>query len=160
MKRTILAVVGVAFGLFGMGFGVAEATSSIAPGTIHGCVAGPARSLERVYTNPNKGTTCPSGEFQVIWNQKGPAGPQGPAGPSTAGPAGLDVIVVTGQNQNGGQIMVPCPADHPYLIGGGGSAASNLVSSAPAGNEWVLESSYGATGQGNPGVEAEAICAK
>lgn len=166
-----LAVAGLVTGLSGLGFGVAQAVTAIPPGTIHGCISGPSRALQRVYTNPSSGTTCPSGTFQVIWNVKGPqgpAGPAGPAGPSTAGSAGLDVVMVAAQDLTGGQVMAVCPADHPYVVGGGGSAASELVSSAPSAssppppkpNAWVVESSYGVTGQGNPGVEAEALCAK
>lgn len=64
--------------------------------------------MERVYTSPSQGTTCPSGSFQVIWSITGPkgatgatgpagakgatgaTGPQGPAGPQ--GPPGTSAI--------------------------------------------------------------------
>jgi threonine dehydratase len=96
-----------------------------------------------------------------------PPASEGAAAPAsvTAGPTGLDVKVVTAQDQNAGQVTATCPADHPYVIGGGGSVAAELVSSSPAQpsgapGEWIVESSFGVTGQGNPGAEAEAICAK
>jgi hypothetical protein len=133
MKRTtILTAAALAVGLLGAGFGTAEAVTSIPPGTIHGCVAGSSRTLEHVYTNPSSGTSCPSGESQVIWSKQGPAGPQGPAGaagaqgpagvagpagPSTAGPSGLDDTYEYGTGL--GEAIAYCPTDHPYVLGGG-----------------------------------------
>lgn len=63
---------------------------ALGPGTMHACVyLNSNRTLERVFTDPSRGTTCPSGTFQVVWNQRGPQGPAGAAGPAgLQGPAG------------------------------------------------------------------------
>jgi hypothetical protein len=58
----------------------------------------------------------------------GPAGPAGAAGVSTAGPAGLDVITVSQTiPASGGAILVICPVDHPYALGGGAISATSSV---------------------------------
>jgi hypothetical protein len=53
----------------------------------------------------------------------GPQGPAGAAGPSTAGPSGLDTMTVSRSlNAFAGSVaslFVQCPADHPYVLGGG-----------------------------------------
>jgi hypothetical protein len=100
----------------------------------------------------------------------GATGPQGPPGVGTAGPAGLDVTVVTSGT---GQAL--CPAGHPYVIGGGavdvqgdpldGSYPTNTTNDIP-GEHWNGEET--ATGNGwfaydnnaaAPGT-VFAICAK
>ena len=64
----------------------AGATAELPPGTIHGCVyMSRNHSLQRVYTNPRKETSCPRGTYQVVWDVQGRPGPAGPAGPE--GPA-------------------------------------------------------------------------
>jgi len=87
---------------------------------------------------------------------KGDTGAQGPAGPSTAGPAGLDVITVTGSTGN--PAFAGCPADHPFLIGGGAQstkASGAITESFPVGgNEWLAETQLSAL------ATAYAICAK
>jgi hypothetical protein len=180
-KKTIITVAASALVLAATGTALASIPDS--NGVFHACYTptsngGPA--TVKVINTALSGGHCLSGQKSMKWNQTGPqgpqgpagptgaTGPQGPAGPSTAGPAGLDVVVVTVQDQSGGEALAVCPADHPYVIGGGGSVAAELVSSAPSAsspppphdNAWFVESSFGATGQGNPGAQAEAICAK
>src|SRR5215472_4616688 len=107
--KIALPAAALAVGLLGIGFGTAEAVSSFPPGTIHGCVTGKSRTLEGVYANPAKGLTCPAGSSPLSWQQV-----------NTAGPNGLDVIEVQTQNLTGGDDTATCPADHPYIVGGGG----------------------------------------
>jgi len=114
-----------ALGLLGAGFGTAEAVSTFAPGTIHGCITGTNRVLEHVYTNSSKGLICPSGSTSVFWDKL-----------ATAGPAGLDTIVVStdGTAAEGVDFQVTCPSDHPYVISGGEniqSIAASLMSNMP-----------------------------
>jgi hypothetical protein len=119
-RITVLAAAGLTVALAGTGLAAADAVTSTP--TYHGCVVGTSRTLEHVYTS--KTPTCPSGSFAAKWNQTGPRGPQGiqgppgPAGPSTAGPAGLDEQEVTGVSGTNNSIAY-CPADHPYVLGGG-----------------------------------------
>ena len=97
-----LAVTSVSFGALAS---AGAATKAIPGGTVHGCIYVKSnRTLERVYTNPNLGTTCPTGTVQVIWSIKGPRGPQGVPGPQGSpgpqGPAGQDAILsVSAQTQ-------------------------------------------------------------
>lgn len=100
MKAAVagVAVAGVSFGALA----AAGAATSLPAGTIHGCVyLHSNRTLEGVYTDPAKGTTCPAGTFQVVWGVQGPAGPQGPQGPAgPAGPPGQNAILtVSAQTQ-------------------------------------------------------------
>jgi hypothetical protein len=91
-------------------------------GVIHGCYSKPAINGSHRFMLQNARTACPPGYSAISWNQKGSAGP---AGPSTAGPSGLNVItkvnVGTASPQPSLAVAI-CPADHPYLIDGGGSA--------------------------------------
>jgi hypothetical protein len=101
---------------------------------------------------------------------QGPAGAQGPAGVGTAGPSGLDTVLASGTFSvpvgGLGGVVVTCPADHPYVLGGGGrweyviaSAGPYISSSYPidTGNWFVL----GANNTSNPDtLEGWAICAK
>ena len=70
----------------------ASAPAAIPAGTLHGCVSGSTRTMERVYESNTAGTTCPAGSFLVFWythGVKGATGPAGPKGaPGAAGPAG------------------------------------------------------------------------
>ena len=68
-------------------------------------MTGTNRALTHVYASPSSGTTCPSGSFQVIW----------PNAPTTAGPAGLDVQVVSESPQAAGT-DVNWPPDHPWAV--------------------------------------------
>jgi hypothetical protein len=86
----------------------ASPSVSIPAGTLHGCVTGTTRTLERVYEINTSGTSCPAGSFLVYWSVTGPkgatgatgakgatgatgaTGPQGPAGP--AGPGGASAV--------------------------------------------------------------------
>jgi hypothetical protein len=145
-------------------FGVAEATSSFPPGTIHGCIAGTARTLEHVYTNPSKGLTCPSGSSSVYWDQL-----------TTAGSNGLDVITVWSGSPSAG--LLNCPSSHPYAVGGGGVSDTlhPLVQSRPIGAAgttsnatdpamWnppnVAEGWLVGNQNGSPVQDAYVICAK
>jgi hypothetical protein len=108
---------------------------------------------------------------------KGDTGAQGPVGPSTAGNAGLDAEYVQDIQIGGGVARVACPADHPYLLGGGGFDASGnaLNASGPMlfqsglwfipGNQAEGEASIAngwSVSSANTGDEliAYAICAK
>ena len=94
----------------------------------------------------------------------GTPGPAGPAGPSTAGPSGLDTTVVS--NTSPGQLTtVRCPADHPYLTGGGGTGSVGypLVSSEPVAADQFNQAGwfvYAPQAQNAQGVAAYAICGK
>jgi hypothetical protein len=104
-SAVVAALIVTALGvLAGTSYAVSAApasSASIPPGTIHGCVIlNGTRTLEKVYTDPSAGTTCPSGSFQVIWNITGPQGPAGAKGATGAtGPAGANgssVLTTTG----------------------------------------------------------------
>lgn len=63
-----LAVAGTAVG----GLAAAGATTAIPPGTIHGCVnTTQNRTLQRVYTYYQNGTTCPKGSFMAVFAGEG-----------------------------------------------------------------------------------------
>src|SRR5260221_11157249 len=100
-KYKALVAVAASVAAIGLGAGAAVAISApsavaLGPGTIHGCVTGATRTLEHVFTDFTKGTTCPAGSFLVVWNQKGPQGIQGPPGPKgPPGPAELHVTPTT-----------------------------------------------------------------
>ena len=101
-------------------------------GVIHGCYRKPAIHGSHTFMLQNARTGCPPGYSAISWNQKGPAGL---AGPSTAGPSGLNVITVVNPHpisQRPTSLAVAtCPADHPYLIGGGGSAGTDQSQNGP-----------------------------
>ena len=137
-------------------------------GVIHGCFgAANADGTSRSFVLQDAGTTCPANMTAIQWNQTGPAGPagatgpQGPAGPSTAGPAGLDVIVV-GSGMVTGIAEVQCPSGHPFILGGGGDDFSGgaLRASEPS----VVAGGIGlwtvAPVNLSDSVEALALCAK
>src|SRR5690242_19595775 len=107
-------------------------------GVIHGCYTTQALNGSHVFVLQDTGISCPKGTTAISWNeqgQQGPAGPAGPAGsdgaqgpagpagPSTAGPAGLDTTVATAAGT--GIVGAACPADHPYVTGGGVLTAQN-----------------------------------
>jgi hypothetical protein len=127
--------------LIAAGSGTALASIPDSGGVIHGCYKpqgnGSNSPLGVIDTALSNGK-CPNGDTELTWNQTGPQGPQGatgatgqtgsqgPAGatgPSTAGPSGLDTTVVTNSAYESGSATVYCPADHPYVLGGGGQGA-------------------------------------
>jgi len=151
MKRAVIAVISVAAaGAALAAVAVTSASAAIPAGTIHGCVntSGSDRVLHRVYTNPANGTTCPSGEMMVIW----------PNGPETAGTDGLGTIIATNSGA-GPTDAVTCPADQPYVLGGGFQVTSGgpLIASYPDAsvtpNRWVVSVTVGV-------VAGYAICAR
>ena len=142
-KRSGLIAAGIACVLVAAG-GTANAASSSIPdsnGNIYVCYdsGGNMRVI-----NPSATTTCPkgwTGPLKMNENQTpGPAGPsgapgqpgpQGSPGPSTAGTAGLDTIIVEAGGTSQAEFAY-CPADHPYVVGGGGYVeGASLVGSWP-----------------------------
>ena len=87
-------------------------------------------------------------------------------GPVTAGPAGLDVIVVTATGPPPGgnaAVAATCPASHPFVTGGGAQSASManpLTMSAPVGLGGASPGSWVASAVGNGQVTAYALCSK
>lgn len=105
--------------------------------------------------------------------QQGPAGPQGPAGVGTAGPSGLDTVLASGSESvdagSFGQVFVICPADHPYVLGGGGLWDGNFLGIGPyISNSYPVNTGNwhvsGWNPQNDPAgantLEGWAICAK
>jgi hypothetical protein len=84
----------------------------------------------------------------------------------TAGPAGLDVIVVTATGPPPGGnagVTATCPASHPFVTGGGAQSASianPLTLSAPVGLGGTGPGSWVASTVGNGQVTAYALCSK
>lgn len=114
-----------------VGTGIAFATIPDSSGVIHACYQSPppAHGANLQVIDTGNGGSCGGGMTQVTWNQVGLQGPAGPPGASTAGAAGLDVIFVRATNGPPpvlvGTATALCPADHPYVLGGGGDAASH-----------------------------------
>lgn len=186
------AVTGAAAILSLAGLGIASAAIPDSSGVIHACyktpVPGHGTNLEVI--DSENGGTCANGYSPVTWNQTGPqgatgatgaTGPAGPAGPSTGGSSGLDLEIVRVDTTPPGNVLpdgisiatATCPADHPFLFGGGGLTASTpIMGSLPTtstGAEINSESETGnvpgswtvavAKGQ-NDNVSAYAICGK
>jgi len=82
-RITLLAAAALAAGLAATGLGVANAVSTIPPGTLHGCITGTTRTLEHVYANPSSGTTCE--EQSGLVAQRGRQGPAADHRPARAG---------------------------------------------------------------------------
>lgn len=148
-----------ALAVIGGGSAIAVASVTTAsPTPAYGCVAGSTRVLEHIYTSASNFRGCPSGSFAVTigaQGARGPAGPagpkgatgatgatgqtgpqgatgaQGPAGPSTAGSSGLDVETVSTHAASGTEAIAYCPADHPYVLGGGSNIDAPLIASRP-----------------------------
>jgi hypothetical protein len=171
----ISAAAGAVVALLGFGIAGAAPFATIPPNTLHGCVdTAHNRALNRVFANPTSGTTCPSGQFQVIW----PSGADNDPTPQavTAGTGGLDVTVAsqTGApsctGTPGGALCQPhqsvtCPSDHPYVLGGGGDASgftlgqSDPIPGAPGG--WIVRTYIASQTDPTPSVmDVYAICAK
>jgi hypothetical protein len=89
--------------------------------------AGPAGATGATGTTGPAGLVGPIGPTGATGavgppGAQGPAGSQGaagPAGPSTGGSSGLDLEVISASGT--GAAVAVCPADHPYVYGGGGS---------------------------------------
>ena len=147
-------------------------------GVIHGCWSNALLNGSHVFVLQDAGTSCPKGTTPISWNEQGPAGSPGPsgpagptgaAGPSTAGPSGLDVVLE--QGSAGNRSIAYCPADHPYVLGGGYSTYNyEVIASFPVAGNGDGVGSEGSSGNGwevqtvdypngsPPG--AYAICAK
>jgi hypothetical protein len=159
------------------------AVSSIpdSSGVIHGCYE-PGKAVQtdgaRLSIIDSTKTSCSKHETPISWNQTGPVGP---AGPSTAGTAGLDVVSIEeyGTAPALNRATVSCPADHPFVLGGGGLAMDSsdqlvpvvfsgpvLVGLAPNAADEGLEHRLGWTwgwvvgGPAGSEAVAYAICAK
>jgi hypothetical protein len=178
LRNIVLAgSTGLALVAGGTAAGAAIASGPVnGSGVIHGCYTTKAIKGSHSFVLQDIGTSCPTGTTAITWNQHGPAGPQGPAGatgaqgpagPSTAGPSGLDVEIIEGPLGESGTSTATCPADHPYVLGGGstqgsGSIAASLPVGGPgeesnSGNGWAVTTTGFPDG---PPVSAYAICAK
>jgi hypothetical protein len=164
-SATILISAGAGFVLLAAGTtaGAAIAGGPVdGSGVIHGCWTNAAINGTHIFVLQDAGTNCPKGTTAISWNQQGPAGPAGatgpqgpagpagatgatgpqgptgPAGPSTAGPAGLDTTVVSVFGS--GIVTADCPADHPYVTGGG------VLTSFATASAWSFPSGDSAEG--------------
>ncbi len=174
LSKRISIITGAVLVLAGGGTAAAAIVSSPVSnsGVINGCYANVAVNGSHLFVLQDQGTNCPKGTTPVTWNQAGPAGP---AGPSTAGPGGLDVIIVGSSAiyaQNPPTIVAQCPADHPYVTGGGYNDIDGIpgpyglvTRSAPgeppasgATGDWVV-TAWGPNGS-LPNIAVYAICAK
>jgi hypothetical protein len=179
--RTIVIASAAAFALL-VGGTAAYAATTGSPidnnGVIHACYGKETTAGSFSVQLQDAGMTCPSKTTAIMWNQQGPQGLQGqqglqgPAGPSTAGPNGLDVEYVFATGTSGFAVSVAnCPADHPWVLGGGGFTLDGTAlnesfpsqaplhgvteeNSAPFVNGWQVTAANG--GQ----VDSFAICAK
>jgi hypothetical protein len=170
-RRIGFLAAGVAVALMAAGGTAFAAVSSIpdSSGVIHGCYdsGGNVKVIDTSVTS-----TCPKGYTSLNWNQTGPQGPQGPAGaagPSTAGSTGLDIQNVSMEFTSDGpgtgaydRSAVSCPADHPYVTGGGwlnfGSAVPVINGDYPLGDTagWQVEWNAPAGSQ----IVVYALCSK
>jgi hypothetical protein len=167
----VAAGAGLALVAAGTAAGAAIAAGPVSSGVIHACYATRATTHgSHSVVLENAGRACPAGTTALTWNQQGRPGARGaagPAGPSTAGPAGLDVQVVSA-GTGADVAKARCPVDHPYVVGGGysldsgtGPVVTNMpeegtppfTSVANTGG-WVVQVSSGST------VGAWAVCAK
>jgi hypothetical protein len=141
----IIAAAAVALALAASGGGYALAADAAAPaasipaGTLHGCVSGSTRVLERVFESNTSGTTCPSGSFLVYWGVTGPKGAPGAPGPS--GPSG---VVSTAKQQ----LVTALP---PIIeTGGSFTARKTLVGTVTlAAGTWLVDADFTATPDAN-----------
>ena|SRR5258708_3578137 len=178
----ITASAGLALVLAGTAAGAAIASSPVSSGVVHACYTTRASHGSHAVVLQNAGTSCPAGTTAVTWIQQGRTGARGatgstgPAGPSTAGPAGLDTIQVTSGIRYANTFVygiAVCPADHPYVLGGGshstgevqGSYSPMLASYPLPPNPNGQEAWYASDGfmpNGNPPSDFTiyAICAK
>jgi len=161
-KRIGLVIAGAATAAVmvgGTAYGAVSSASIPDPyGVIHGCYsANSANGTNGTVLNiiNSAQASCSKGQSAISWNQTGPAGPPGPQGapgaagaagapgapgaagapgPSTAGPVGLDVIIIykVGVAPNQQIAKAICPPDHPYLVGGGGYTFNSTTEEPPA----------------------------
>jgi hypothetical protein len=131
----IIAVAGAAVALAASGGGyalaadAAPAATSIPAGTLHGCVSGSTRVLERVYESNTSGTVCPSGSFLVYWGVTGPKGAPGSSG-----------VVSTAEKQ---VVTAGTPA---IETGGSFTARKTLVGTVTlAAGTWLVNADFTAT---------------
>jgi hypothetical protein len=132
--------------------GAAYAVSSSvvdSSGVIHGCVTKAGTYGMHLLMVGDSNHSCPRGMSGLDWNQ------QGAAGTSTAGPAGLDIIRVNAITPEPDvpyppkvEAVATCPADHPYVVGGGGDAEQGAGS---------ISESYPETTGSNPGLGAWVV---
>lgn len=126
MIRKISAVIAAVVATVGIGGAALASTASTAtsPTVFSGCVnTRTGRVLDNVFTSPANFRGCPSGSFEVTWNQRGlkgatgATGATGPAGPAGApgatgakgdtGSQGPSGVVSTGTTDLGGVASVP-----------------------------------------------------
>jgi hypothetical protein len=153
IPRRALVISGAAAVILAGGATAAYASIPDGNGVIHGCYLKSDGNLKVIDSATQ---TCKSDEKALNWNQAGPAGP------STAGPSGLDVVTVDGPA--GDQSIAYCPADNPYVLGGGYSTYNyEVIASFPVGNEgssgngWEVQTAN--YPNGSP-ASAYAICSK
>jgi hypothetical protein len=86
LARKTLAVTSAAALLLGIGgaAGAAITASPVSGGVIYGCYTTKVAGGSHALVLQDKGTSCPSGDTAIKWNQKGPTGPAGPQGPPGA----------------------------------------------------------------------------
>ncbi len=126
----VLLVAGIALGAAGQ-----AVIAQSAGGVITGCID---LRNQRVLRIP-RGSTCPTDQKQITWNQTGPQGPEGPQGPAGA----TTTTVVTAEqvappSTGGGKFVaasVACP-NGTTVTGGGFSFSDKIFSSHPQGNGW------------------------
>ena len=153
IPRRALVISGAAVVILAGGATAAYASIPDGNGVIHGCYLKSNGNLKVIDSATQ---TCKSDEKALNWNQTGPAEP------STAGPTGLDVVIVDGPASD--RSVAYCPADHPYVLGGGYSTYNyEVIASLPVGSEgssgngWEVQTvDYP---NGSP-TSAYAICAK
>jgi hypothetical protein len=94
MPRRALVITGVTTLLLGActaAFAMI-ADGPVSGGVIYGCFKAAATNGSHTLVLQNAGSSCPSGDTAIKWNQRGPSGPQGPEGRTghqgAAGPQG------------------------------------------------------------------------
>ena len=83
LARKTFAVSSAAALLLGIGgaAGAAITAGPVSGGVIYGCYTTRATGGSHALVLQDTGTSCPSRDTAIKWNQKGPAGPAGPQGP-------------------------------------------------------------------------------
>ena len=151
MKKFVMTVVG-SLVLVGASAGITAAvtsSTSSSPATVHAYYNNKTHQL---YFSTS--AAHPSGTTAISWLQSG-----------TAGPKGIDVAWQAKNNAAGeNSVSLNCPADHPYLIagGGGGGHPEFLVYNGPAnmGKGWRVEVEDNADNYPAESVYVQIACAK
>jgi hypothetical protein len=159
LKRRALIISGVALGVVLAAGGYSLGAAKAAP-VDTACVT--SRNVpSHLYGSTH---SCPRGQHKLQWDQRGT--------PSTAGPSGLDEIMVKGTEPSGPSwSLATCPKSHPYLLSGGGSWTNiepNGYSSAisepvPPGSNGLSTTTWSwqvAVNGTNASTQAYAVCAK